>query len=436
MNQVQKIILSQSHHFKQPLKLTSLCEDFIVKYVYHVVCRQLDLPKNHCFYIDCFYQEECKLYCGKMTARKRNPTEFRRNLTEIRKYLKENLPLQVHWDLAKFCGIFVQKNNLKYVDVLLYLIFQEKDSTKLELTSRHIVCRKWNFREKSYLLRTLSEGKKLVKLSLPGHVNDSLLFVIAVNCPLLEELDISYSYITEKGVLALCGVVVKSRSVGNIRGNKITYCTKQEVPEDLLSLCEKLKKESYVKSEHCISLASKMEPFLVKRLKVPGSDTNCFLSEGKVYRFKENFGCSYIRKLNIDGTNLLGIGTQQDVISKDCVLTVLVLLENLMELCWPNLGNIVESYKNIVDELCCEKDKESNLLKLNLLYFVDTYTCLDKLKSIVQYCPKISKFDLWGHDPLRVDRRVWMSTIFGLPNLSNFAVEWMDDSILFRSTLR
>ena len=92
--------------------------------------------------------------------------------------------------------------------------------------------------------------------------------------------------------------------------------------------------------------------------------------------------------------------------------------------------------KNVVDEVCSEKDKESNLLKLNLLYFVDTYSCLDKLKSIVQYCPKISKFDLWGHDPLRVDRRVWMSTIFGLPNLSNFAVELMVDSILFRSTLR
>ena len=440
MNNVQKMILSQTHLFKQPLKLTSLCKEYIVKYMHHVVWRQLDPPKSH--HHDCFYQEECKLYCGKMPARKGSPSdmkEFRRNLAEIREYLKENLPRQLHWDLSRFCGIFVEKNKLKYVDVLLYLIFQDKDSTKLELTSRHIVCRKWKSREKSCLLRTLCESKKLVKLALPGQVNDSLLFVIAVNCPLLQELDISNSYITEKGLLAICGVVVKHKSLANLREDKVTYCN-QDVPEK--TICDKMKmlrnrKEIYVESENYISLSTKMEPFLVKRLKVPGSESLKFVSEGKLYRFKENFGCLKLRKLDIDGTNFPRNGmSKEDVgINRDCVLTVLILLENLIELNWPNLGEVVQFYKNVVEELCTAEDLENNL-KLNLLHFIDTNTCLDKLTSVVQYCPKISKIDLWGHNSTSVERKFWLSSIFSLPRLNDFAAEWMDDSILFKSKLR
>ena len=434
--------MSQNPKLKQPTRLSTLCEEYIVKYMHHVVWRQLDPPKNH--HHDCFYLEECKLYCGKMPARKGSPTDikqFRKNLAEIRNYLKENLPRQLQWDLSRFSGIFVEKNKLKYVDVLLYLIFQDKDSTKLELTSKHIVCRRWKAREKSCLLRTLCDSKKLVKLSLPGQVNDTLLFVIAVNCHLLQYLDVSNSYITEKGLLAICGVVVKHKSVAGFKGNKVTYCN-QDVPEEQEPICDQMKmfrprKEIYVESDNHLSLSTKMEPFLIKRMKVPGSETLCFVSEGKLYKFKENFGCLKLRKLDIDGTDFPRSGMSQDDVgvTRDSILTVLILLENLLELNWPNLGEIVQSYKNVVEELCTAEDKE-NELKLNLLYFVDTNTCLDKLTSVVEYCPKISKIDLRGNNSTSEERKFCLSSIFSLQNLNNFSAEWMDDSILFRSKLR
>ena len=251
--------MSQTHHLKQPLKLTSLCEEYIVKYMHHVVWRQLDPPKNH--HHDCYYLEECQLHCGNIPARKRKPTDikdFRKNLVKIREYLKENLPREVHWSLSKFCGTFVEKNKLKYVDVLLYLIFQDKDSTRLELTSRHIICRQWKSREKSCLLRTLCQSKRLVKLALPSQVNDNLLFVIAVNCLLLQELDISYSSITEKGILAICGVVVRQKSVYANRGDRLTYCDQEDVPEELIG--DKVKKR-----ESC-NVAIENQCYLISRL--------------------------------------------------------------------------------------------------------------------------------------------------------------------------
>ena len=432
--------MSQTHHLKQPLKLTSLCEEYIVKYMHHVVWRQLDPPKNH--HHDCYYLEECQLHCGNIPARKRKPTDikdFRKNLVKIREYLKENLPREVHWSLSKFCGTFVEKNKLKYVDVLLYLIFQDKDSTRLELTSRHIICRQWKSREKSCLLRTLCQSKRLVKLALPSQVNDNLLFVIAVNCLLLQELDISYSSVTEKGILAICGVVVRQKSASANRGDRLTYCDQEDVPEELLGDKVKMRESCNVGIENNISTSRKMEPFLVKRLKVPGSDTLSFASDGKMYRFKENFGCLNLRKLDIDGTNIpvpiQGVTQEKVGIDQDTVLKVLILLENLIELKWPNLGEIVHSYKCAVEQFCTDRDIENNM-KLNLLHLADNYNCLDKLKSVVEYCPKISKIDLLGHNPNTVDRKIWMSDIFSLPKLNNFNAEWMDDSLLFQSKLR
>ena len=134
---------------------------------------------------------------------------FRRNLAEIRSYLRENLVGPVHDDLAKCCQKFVSENRLKYGDVLLYLIFIDKDSTSLVMAAKQVVYKKWKVRERMCLVRTLRQSTKLTKLGVPGVVNDALLFVIAQNCRLLEDLDISTSYISDKGVLALCGVIAK-----------------------------------------------------------------------------------------------------------------------------------------------------------------------------------------------------------------------------------
>ena len=123
--------MSHTPKLKQPPRLSYLCEEYIVKYMHHVVWRQLDPPKNH--HHDCVYLDECHLQCPKLPTRKSKPTdikEFRKNLSAIRTFLRDNLSRQACWDLSKFCGTFVQKNKMKYVDVLLYLIFQDKNSRK------------------------------------------------------------------------------------------------------------------------------------------------------------------------------------------------------------------------------------------------------------------------------------------------------------------
>ena len=207
-----------------------------------------------------------------------------------------------------------------------------------------------------------------------------------------------------------------------------------------------------------------MKPFMDRRLYGPKTDPFSWLSEGILYKFKENFGCLQLKRLNIEGTNYPKFKclTKLDVtrINSDTVLKILILLENLTELKWPNLMNIILSYKKIVEDLCSDDDLKSQM-KLKLLKFSYINTYSDKITSVLEYCPSISNFrlvidhfdlDHIGIDPAGIDpfgfdqfnlyspvmlnrKNLVLNKIFNLKNLRNFTAEWMDDSQLFRSKI-
>jgi len=191
-----------------------------MKYMHHVVWRQLDPPSSDCH--GCFKPTEFSINCSLPIKKKvvKDPKIFRKNLQEIRKYFSENLVIPVHQSLSSYCQKFVSENRLKYGDVIMYLALQDSNSRSLELTAKQIIFKKWKVRERMSLIRTLVISKKLVKLSLPGKIDDEMLKHIGRHCRNLEELDISTSYITDKGLMAICGVWVED--------------VKEESNEDLL----------------------------------------------------------------------------------------------------------------------------------------------------------------------------------------------------------
>ena len=440
---------SQNH--KQPLRLVSLCQEYWVKYMHHVVWRKLDPPKKYhrdCLYDEAWFQEATRIQTR--LPDHQEPTSiglFRCYLEDIRSFLEENLIRQLRWDLSQFCGDFIHKHHLKYGDILLYLIFQDKDSTCLQLISRHIVCRRWKPRERNCLVRTLCHAHKLVQVSLPGQVNDSLLFVISMNCHSLEELNISNSYVTEKGLLTLAGVVVKYNSVKAMKELDKTDHKILKLNDD------KKRKRRYNGFKHnsANSLMLKMKPFLEKRLEISRSNSMGWISEGSLYRFKENFGCLRLKKLDIDGTNFPKSGMSQSHVgvTNHSVLVLLILLQHLMEINWSEMGDVIQSYQKVVEEFLCKDPKtmeklresctESELMDkiaLKLIYFVDINTNLDNLISAVEYCPNISKIDLWGYDSSSTEKKYWLNIIFSLKHLKDFQAQFMVDSQLFNSKLR
>ena len=371
-----------------------------------------------------------------------NLGQFREQMATIRAFLQENLIRQIRWDMSRFCGEFIQKHHLKWGDIVLYLIFQDQDSTSLQLTSRHIVCRRWKPRERNCLVRTLCSAQNLVKLALPGQVNDSLLFVIAMNCHSLEDLNISNSYVTEKGLLAIAGVVVKYNSL-----NAIKECNRQG--EKMLKINDDKKRKRRYAGRR--DLVSKMKPFLEKRLDVLKSNSLGWISEGSLYRFKDNFGCLKLKRLDIDGTNFPKSGMSQSHVgvTNHSVLVLLILLQHLKELNWSELGEIIQSYQKVVEEFLCNDQKVMNKLRescseselmdkiiLKLVYFVDINTNLDNLVSAVEYCPNISKIDLWGYDSSSTEKKYWLNIIFSLKHLKDFQAQFMVDSQLFNAKIR
>ena len=51
-------------------------------------------------------------------------------------------------------------------------------------------------------------------------------------------------------------------------------------------------------------ISSKMKPFVEKRLGVPGAEELCWISEGSLYKYKEDFGCYKLKRLDIDAVFL------------------------------------------------------------------------------------------------------------------------------------
>ena len=424
---------------KQPDSLFRLCEDFVLKYMHHVVWRQLDPPRKDCH--GCFRPTEFTLQSSIPPRRKvvvKDPKIFRRNLSEIRKYLSENLVIPVHQSLSAACQKFVSENRLKYGDVILYLAFKDSNSRSLELTAKHIIFKKWKVRERMCLIRTLMISKKLVKLSLPGKIDDDMLTHIARHCHNLEELDISTSYITDKGLMAVCGVVVEDvkddttedlldvwkenldesqeddqedqdvagGSGGGRRKRKAAMEAMSRVPEikkNSIGFLRKLAIGQTVSKEleeNFSLLAGKMKPYIDKRLKrsEAGAGSQPWRpSRGHLYRFNSGLGCPRLKYLDLTRTNYpkrsLDVSGKMIItlgITRDAVLASLILLEQLCVLKWADLGEILQRYEMVVKELT----DETELLQLKINSVMDTSTTLDKLQVTHRLCPYIHKLDI------------------------------------------
>ena len=194
------------------------------------------------------------------------------------------------------------------------------------------------------LIRTLMISKKLVKLSLPGKIDDDMLTHIARHCHNLEELDISTSYITDKGLMAVCGVVVEDvkddttedlldvwkenldesqeddqedqdvagGSGGGRRKRKAAMEAMSRVPEikkNSIGFLRKLAIGQTVSKEleeNFSLLAGKMKPYIDKRLKrsEAGAGSQPWRpSRGHLYRFNSGLGCPRLKYLDLTRTN-------------------------------------------------------------------------------------------------------------------------------------
>ena len=422
---------------KQPNSLFGLCEEFLMKYMHHVVWRQLDPPSSDCH--GCFKPTEFSLNCPLPTRKKvvKDPKIFRKNLQEIRKYFSENLVIPVHQSLSSYCQKFVSENRLKYGDVILYLALQDSNSRSLELTAKQIIFKKWKVRERMSLIRTLVISKKLVKLSLPGKIDDEMLKHIGRHCRNLEELDISTSYITDKGLMAICGVWVEDVKEDStedllldVLKENLSENPDNELDEDTATASGSgrrkrkaaieartrvldMKKNSigYLRKlaigqtvskeleESFSLLASKMKPYVDRRLK-QGDDGRSLPwrpTRGHLYKFNSELGCPRLRYLDLTRTNYpkrsLDVSGRMIItlgITRDAVLASLILLDRLCVLKWADLGEILQLYEMVVKELT----DDPALLELKLNTVMDTSTTLDKLQVAQRICPDIQKLDI------------------------------------------
>ena len=469
-------------NYNQPLSLSAACSGWVVRYLHHVVWRRLDPPpaSQH----SCFQPADLPLP-SPLPARRgpaKDPSLFRRNLAEIRSYLRENLVGPVHDDLAKCCQKFVSENRLKYGDVLLYLIFIDKDSTSLVMAAKQVVYKKWKVRERMCLVRTLRQSTKLTKLGVPGVVNDALLFVIAQNCRLLEDLDISTSYISDKGVLALCGVIAKD--IADEDTNVVmedldeeesllnTDRKRRKAATDAIERIERegnkglLRKLAFGQSvskeleENFSLLASKMKPYFDKKNCLPGAeDLSWSPHSGKLYKFNcAGYGCPRLKRLDLTRTSypkrsmdrrgnmVVTVG-----VTRDSVLTLLILLDQLRELRWLELGDILQLYQLLSHELAPDTAAE-----LRLAHFMDISTTIEKIETAARLCPDISKIDLsmfnfssyyesitqemWGGHGAGPGHSAadghWVDVLFSFKKLKDFEVVFLDDSSHFTANIR
>ena len=403
--------------------------------MHHVVWRQLDPPSSDCH--GCFKPTEFSINCPLPIKKKvvKDPKIFRKNLQEIRKYFSENLVIPVHQSLSSYCQKFVSENRLKYGDVIMYLALQDSNSRSLELTAKQIIFKKWKVRERMSLIRTLVISKKLVKLSLPGKIDDEMLKHIGRHCRNLEELDISTSYITDKGLMAICGVWVEdvkeesnedllldvlkenlsendtdldedaaTASGSGRRKRKAAIEAKTRVldmKKNSIGYLRKLAIGQTVSKELEESfslLASKMKPYIDKRLQLgDGRSLPWRPTRGHLYKFNSELGCPRLRYLDLTRTNYpkrsLDVSGRMIItlgITRDAVLASLILLDRLCVLKWADLGEILQLYEMVVKELT----DDPTLLQLRLNSVMDTSTTLDKLQVAQRICPDIQKLDI------------------------------------------
>ena len=459
---------------KQVSKLSKQCQQFILKFVHNIVWRDLDPPNPRCS--DAFKPKVFKLDCQLPQPRlseEKNSQEFRRKLGIIKNYFSENLVRPVYDKLTVKANKFVTENLLEYGDIILQLIFQDDLSKSLEVTAKHIVYRRWSIREERTLQRYLkTSSRNIVRLSLPGKVDDKILSLIAGNCGLLEELDASSSYMTDSGLLALCGVEVSQveedlagqtsrpleRGQVDAETGKFVRAAASRAKRSIRTICANHQQNSFlqelaqgsaaleVMQANFPLLAGKVAPLITKR----GQETfqhSWTVGDGLQYSFTDS-GCRRLRRLDLWSTSfpkkmitrygdILTVG-----VSQDAVLAALILLPRLLCLKRNDLGDILQLY-HFVHEV-----NSSPPPSLALTFFSESRLTLDKLAVARKICTSISSLDISMFNFSFVNSDVTNTSevlnkfsessklLFEFERLKDLEIQYMDDNTIFHNCLK
>jgi len=464
---------------KSANNLTAICQDFIIKYTHQLIWRQVDPPNKNCH--ECFKPTDFPLLCPLPTPAKnpqKNPELFRKRFYEMRYYFASNLVRPVYEALALACHKFVSQNRLKYGDVILSLVFQDSFSHTLEIKAKHLVFRKWSLREERSLQRVLMFSTNLVKLTLPGKADEKLLILISKTCHHLEDLDISTSYVTDRGLLAICGVEVEQdddgRPTDNMKEKLKTIDGIIEKPGPRAAASRAREKLDQIKTDPSFLrklaigsssnevdlkdtfslLTTKMRPYVDKK-QDPSLKTKWSPKPGYWNSFS-NKGCKKLVKLDLTRTNYpkRSLSTKGDMIvtlglTRDSVLAALILLENLKILKWNDLGEILQLYEMVFQETW----KFTPKLKLGFL--MDSCLTIDKLEVANRICPEMKKMDVsmfnfsfaemdfhagpsYGRmaNPEEESLSKSNNLIFNFTHLKDLEVQYMDDSPAFQVSIK
>jgi len=476
----------QTLNRKSAPSLTTCCQNFIIKYTHHVIWRRVDPPNpstNVLFKPTSLKLPGCPLPTPSPEDQK-NPRLFRDQLAELRAYFSENLVKPVYTALAAATTRFVLEHRLKCGDVLLSLVFQNSWSESLVISAKHLVYRGWTIREERTLHRTLAAGARLLKVALPGKADDRVLFLISENCPLLEELDIATSFVTDKGLYAICGVKVEEKVLED-EGSSSSSCSTGTPPpsQPLGKVCletGKFVREAKRKAKENIDkvgrdpnylrdlavgstafkllkqkfslLTARMKPFIDKRLD-PDLEHTWSPRPGMKFSFGQ-FGCRRLKKLDLTRTNFpkRSLDSKGDVITdlgltREPVLCALLILKNLKVFKWSELGEVLQLFEMIFTEA------ELETPSLNLCFLCDTRLTVEKLEVARRLCPSISKLDISmfnfsfdeqefligvANDEARsLDDRFGRSSsmFFDFPLLRDLEVQYLDDSRAFKNCM-
>jgi len=471
-----------SQQTKTVPSLTRCCHSVILRYTHHVIWRRVD-PPNPCFSL-CYRPADLKMPCplpDVVDKEQKDPELFRRQMLVLRRYFSDHLVRPVHEALAAAAVNFVFENRLKGGDVLLSLVFNDKHSRSLQISAKHIVYRKWSLRENRTLHRIIGASHKLTKVILPGKGDDRILAIVAENCPALEELDVSNSFITDKGLLSICGVTVtevaaRKRGFEEVeeeeqeRGEvdrrtgkfvraaaaraKVKLDRVRDDPSFMVDLATGRGAASLLRHKFS-SLTARMKPYMDARSSSLPSAASCSSAScsalshswnpqpGRQYTFSGK-GCRQLKMLDINRTNYpkRTIDASGEVIvdlglTRDSVLCAAILLQELRVLRWTELGEILQLLEMVYGEAGIQPPK------LNLTFLCDNRLTIDKLEVAKRICPKIKKLDIsmfnFSFDDQDEATAAELSKssamYFEFEELRDLEVQYLDDSKTFRTSI-
>jgi len=468
-----------SFNSKSVPSLFQISTNFIIKYTHHVIWRRLDPPpqKRNVDY-DPVNLSILGMLPDINPCEQRNPAVFRAKFSELREYFTENLVRPVHEALSTQCSKFITENRLHMGDLLLQLVFQDQYSRSLEIKAKHIIYRKWTLREERTLQRSLGLSANLVKLALPGKADDKILQLVGAHCSLLEDLDVSTSYMTDVGMLAICGVIMNTSDIQeedeeskNIERGRICKETGKFVRAsaarakrniDILKNNEQTFLRDIAQGSTAFELLKQKYPHLSERMKPYIKKRNtpeyCHTwthKTGVEYSFTSG-GCKNLKKLDLWKTNhpKRSVDAKGELmtdlgITREVVLSSLIILKHLKVLKWTDLGEILQLFEFVYQEQSLETPK------LDLTFLCDSRLTIDKLDVTKQLCPHITKLDISMFNFSFVEQEFVAdsnalfynsnlddkfgkssSLFFQFKHLRDLEVQYMDDSKTFNSCIQ